>query len=226
MAPLGTPRAAPQQRAHGDAKADDRDPGVCPPLPRIRFPLGRNHGEVGRWIGAILRVAGPRRAVNGAVRSQGSGLQDHQRTAPVGDCFATLSLPELPRILRPIKVSLRLGDQPVVAESPVLVAADVHRPAAPAWATVAAGQRPMVSRAPLVGGQTVHAHHQVGQLGHESLRSGRDRCATDGGTGVVDPERAVRREEGGDVCGIVTAPGGRVASRKVLQLRLIHVPFR
>ena len=110
------------------------------------------------------------------------------------------------------------GDEILGGEEPRFKAGDADLAAGAARAGVGAEQRPVVFDAGIDEAEVVHEDLEVGEIGHEGLCSLSDGDMTDGGSAVVDGERAGGGEKGGHGGGIVAAPGGGVASGEIAEL--------
>src|SRR4029453_585125 len=105
-------------------------------------------------------------------------------------------------------VALRLGDEAVVTERPLLETGDPRRLSGLA---ARACERPVVLDVLVCEDDVVHEHLDVRKRRNEGLR---DLCFL-GGLAAVDGDRAARREVAGDPRGIAAAPRFRVAAREV-----------
>ena len=125
---------------------------------------------------------------------------------------------ELTVVVCLVEAALRVEDEAVVTETPAFEAADAHALSGAVGTSVRADQGPVIFGAIVVLHHAVHHDLKIGKSGHEGLGACGDGGASDGWSAVVDGERAVWGEEGGDAGRVLAAPRGGVAGGKVVQV--------
>src|SRR5262249_25979840 len=111
------------------------------------------------------------------------------------------SVGQLPVVLGLVIGAVRLGDEAVATERPLLEAGAPHRLSGPARPRVGSGEGPVVLDALVLEDDVVHEHPDVGKGGHERPRHLRDVR----GLGPVDCDRATWCVVARDPRGIVAA---------------------
>ena len=92
------------------------------------------------------------------------------------------SVLDLAGVLRLVVMALRLGEEPVGADRPLLVAADPDAITRAAGTRVGADEGSVVLAPGVAGADVVQKHLQVGESLHERARGFGDRSAADRGT--------------------------------------------
>src|SRR5262245_12640747 len=105
-----------------------------------------------------------------------------------------------------VKVAVRLEDERVRADFPVLESADADSAALTAGSSVGARQSPVISDAAVVDHQIVHTHAHIGEGSHESASNFGDGLAPHCGAVIIDAEGSIRGEEGGHSRRILATP--------------------
>ena len=117
-----------------------------------------------------------------------------------------------------VEMALRLGDEAVGSDLPLLETANVNAAAGAVGAGVRADEGPMVFGEIAVKEDAVHEDLEIGEGGHEGSSGLGDGGAADRRSATIDAKRTVRRKERGYAVAVLAAPGGGVAPAKVSEL--------
>jgi len=126
---------------------------------------------------------------------------------------------QLPAIFSRIEMALRRSDLSVPSEGPSLEAADEDPTPRPSWPGAGSGKRPVVLRRSRLDPDVCHDDAEVEERNDEGSCHRGDGVPPDGRRAIIDPERALRRAEFGDILGFLAALARGVVRREVPQVR-------